>query len=339
MELSEDQLIEAIARVLSGDEPGVVVGLGDDAAVVEAGAGEQILTTDLLVEGVHFDRGSISAHDLGKKSITVNVSDVAAMGGSPRYALVSIAVEPDVPASWVMELYGGMRDACAEYALSLVGGDTNRADQIVVSVAVVGEVAAGRAVRRSGAQPGDLIVVTGSLGAAAGGFVLSRQHPSKAAAALSEPWGRELIEALARPVARVGEGQTLAQAGASAMMDLSDGLAIDLSRLCRASGVGARVDLAAIPVSEALRGGAPSLGVDALELALGGGEDYELLATIDATNVALARRELNARFGVPLTEVGVVVDEGLVVLDVDGNESPLEPKGWDHFAREKDPRS
>lgn len=333
MELSEDRLIEAIARVLSGDEPGVIVGLGDDAAVVETGSGEQILTTDLLVEDVHFDRGSISPHDLGRKSITVNVSDVAAMGGSPRYALASIALPPDVEAAWVMELYGGMRDACAEYALSLVGGDTNRAELIVVSVAVVGEAAAGRAVRRSGAQPGDLVVVTGSLGGAAGGFVVSRQHPSKAAAALSQPWGRELVDALARPVARVGEGQTLAQAGATAMMDISDGLAIDLSRLCRASGVGARVDLSAVPVSEALRSAAPSLGVDALELALGGGEDYELLATIDATHLPLARRELESRFGVPLSEIGVIVDEGLVAVDVDGNESRLEPKGWDHFAR------
>lgn len=333
MELSEDDLIAAIARVLSGEQPGVVVGLGDDAAVVEAGSGQQVLTTDLLVEGVHFERASISARDLGAKSITVNVSDVAAMGGSPRYALASIALPPHVDAAWVMELYGGIRDACSEYAVALVGGDTNRADMIVVSVAVVGEVAVGRAVRRSGAQPGDLVVVTGSLGAAGGGFVLSRADPPRAAAALSEPWGRELVDAFSRPVARVGEGQTLAQAGVTAMMDLSDGLAIDLSRLCRESGVGARIDLAAIPVSEALQHAAPSLEVDALELALSGGEDYELLATVDATHVHLARRELGERFGVPLTEIGVITDGGLVAVDVDGGERPLEPKGWDHFAR------
>lgn len=333
MEPTEDDLIAAIGRLLSGAEPGVVVGLGDDAAVVEPGSGQQILTTDLLVQGVHFDRGSISARDLGRKSIAVNVSDVAAMGGSPRFALASIALSSELDAAWVMELYGGMRDACAEYALALVGGDTNRADLIVVSIAVVGEVAAGRAVRRSGAQPGDLVVVTGSLGAAAGGLVLSRAHPSKAAAALSEPWGRGLLDALARPTARVGEGQTLAQTGVTAMMDLSDGLAKDLSRLCLASGVGARLDLSAIPVADALQAAAPTLGVDALELALSGGEDYELLATIDATHVHLARRELDERFGVPLTEVGVIVEAGLVAVDAAGNTSPLEPKGWDHFAR------
>lgn len=332
MEPTEDDLIAAIGRLLSGEEPGVVVGLGDDAAVVEPGSGQQILTTDLLVEGVHFDRGSISARDLGRKSIAVNVSDVAAMGGSPRFALASIALPSELDAAWVMELYGGMRDACAEYALALVGGDTNRADLIVVSIAVLGEVAAGRAVRRSGAQPGDLVVVTGSLGAAAGGFVLSRAHPSKAAAALSEPWGRELLDALARPTARVGEGQTLAQTGVTAMMDLSDGLAKDLWRLCLASGVGARLDLSAIPVADALRAAAPKLGVDALELALSGGEDYELLATIDATHLHIARGELDDRFGVTLTEVGVIIDEGLVAVDGEGRASPLEPKGWDHFA-------
>ena len=301
MELSEDQLIEAIARVLSGEEPGVVVGIGDDAAVVERGSGQPVLTTDLLVEGVHFERASISARDLGAKAITVNVSDIAAMAASPRYALVSLAVPLDVDAAWVMELYGGIREACAEHALALVGGDTNRAELIVLSVAVVGEVAPGRALTRSGARPGDRIVVTGSLGAAAGGFALSRAHPSRAAAALSEPWGRALVEALARPVARVGEAQLLARAGATAMMDLSDGLAKDLSRLCLASGVGAHLDLGAVPVSPALRAAAPMLGIDALELAIGGGEDYELLATLHPD-------------------------------DAEGRESPLEASGWDHFA-------
>ena len=199
MDLSEDELVRAVSRLLSGSEPGVVVGLGDDAAVVEAGAGQLVLTTDLLVEGVHFERGSISAHDLGAKAVTVNVSDIAAMAASPRYALVAMGMPDDVEAAWVMELYGGMRDACAEYALSLVGGDTNRADLVVLSVAVVGEVAPGRALVRSGARVGDRIAVTGSLGAAAGGLALSRLQAGRAAEALSQPWGRALIQALERP--------------------------------------------------------------------------------------------------------------------------------------------
>ncbi len=333
MELTEDELIAAITRLLSGSQPGVVVGVGDDAAVIEPGRGQQVLTTDLLIEGVHFERASISPRDLGAKAVTVNVSDIAAMGGSPRAALAGIGLAPDVEAAWVMELYGGMRDACAEYALALVGGDTNRADLVVVSVTVVGEVSPGRAVTRSAARIGDAIVVTGALGAAAGGLALSRAQPAAMTAALSSPWGRALLDALARPVARVGEGQTLAQSGAHAMMDLSDGLAKDLSRLCLASGVGARVELAAVPVAEPLRAGAASLGVDALELALGGGEDYELVATLDPTDAEAARRVLDERFGVTLTTVGTIIEgEGLVAVGDDGRETPLGSKGWDHFA-------
>jgi len=333
MELTEDELIAAITRLLSGSQPGVVVGVGDDAAVIEPGRGQQVLTTDLLIEGVHFERASISPRDLGAKAVTVNVSDIAAMGGSPRAALAGIGLAPDVEAAWVMELYGGMRDACAEYALSLVGGDTNRADLVVVSVTVVGEVSPGRAVTRSAARIGDAIVVTGALGAAAGGLALSRAQPAAMTAALSSPWGRALLDALARPVARVGEGQTLAQSGAHAMMDLSDGLAKDLSRLCLASGVGARIELVAVPVAEPLRAGAASLGVDALELALGGGEDYELVATLDPADAEAARRVLDERFGVTLTTVGTIIEgEGLVAVGDDGRETPLGSKGWDHFA-------
>ncbi len=333
MELSEDELLEAFARLLSTEAPEIAIGVGDDAAVVAPGAGELVLTTDLLVEDVHFERGSISAHDLGAKAITVNVSDIAAMGASPRFALASLALTTDVEAPWVMELVAGMRDACAEYALSLVGGDTNRADTIVLSVTVVGEVTPGRAVPRSGARPGDAIVVTGSLGGAAGGLALSRAEASTAAAALSEPWGRALVESLERPVARVGEGGTLASAGVTAMLDLSDGLAKDLSRLCAASGVGARIELAAIPVSEALRAGADRLGLDALGLAIGGGEDYELLATLDPERVGTAGVDLRERYGVTLTRVGTIIEgDGLMAVGPSGNEEPFEPKGWDHFA-------
>jgi thiamine-monophosphate kinase len=333
MDLTEDELIAALSRVIEPSDPNVVVGLGDDAAVLEAPVGHQVLTTDLLVEHVHFERDSISARDLGAKAIVVNVSDIAAMGGSPRCALASIALPADVEAPWVMELYGGMREACLEHATSLVGGDTNRGDVLVLSVTVVGEVAPGRAVTRSGARAGDAIVVTGELGAAAGGLALSRAGSATTAEALSRPWSRPLLDALARPVARVGEGQTLARCGATAMMDLSDGLAKDLSRLCLASGVGARLDLSAIPVAEALTDAATALDVDPLELALGGGEDYELLATLGPPDVDRATEELRERFGVRLRVVGAVVEgTGVTGAWADGPQTRLHPSGWDHFA-------
>lgn len=333
MELSEDALVAAIRTVLSGETSGVVVGVGDDAAVVEPGMGSSVLTTDLLVEGVHFERGSTSPRDLGSKAIAVNVSDIAAMGASPRFALASLALPSDIEAAWVVELYGGMRAACDEYALSLVGGDLSRAERLLISVVVLGEVARGRAVTRDGARNGDAVVVTGSLGAAAAGLALSRAPTPILSAALSAGWARELLDALARPAARVGEGVTLAQCGASAMMDLSDGLAKDLSRLCIASAVGARVRLADVPIPDAVRAAATALDLDPLSLAISGGEDYELLATIAPTEVEPARERLRDRFGVTLTQVGDIVEEpGLVAVDAHGAESTLEPKGWDHFA-------
>src|SRR2546425_2318486 len=192
---TEDELVDTLRRLLSEEAPGVRLGPGDDAAVVDIGGQTAVLTADMLVEGVHFDRSTISARDLGYKAVVVNVSDVAAMGGSPRYGLVSLGLPPDIDAAWVVELYGGIRDAAAEYALSVVGGDTARADRVVVAVAVTGEVPKDTAVTRAGARPGDRIVVTGSLGAAAGGFQLSRAPASGMGSALPPAGGRGLLPA------------------------------------------------------------------------------------------------------------------------------------------------
>ena len=303
MELSEDELLEAIRRVLSGSGPEVRVGPGDDAAVLAPLAGELVVTTDAMVEGVHFDTGLTSARDLGYKAVVVNVSDIAAMAASPRAAVCALTLPREVDAAWTMELFGGMREACDEHALWLVGGDLSHGPVISVTVTVTGEVAPGRAVRRDGAKPGDLLVVTGALGAAAAGLRAAR------AGDVSHP---ELLRAHFRPVARVGEAHVLARHGATAMIDVSDGLGLDLSRLCAASEVGARMLLADVPVA--------------------GGEDYELLATLPPEGLEPARGELRETFGVALTAIGEVVEGlALVAVDADGDERPLEPEGWDHF--------
>lgn len=317
MDLTEEQLLEAIRRVLSGAGPEVRVGVGDDAAVLAPTAGELVITTDALVENVHFLLGSTGARDLGHKAIVVNVSDIAAMGASPRSAVCTLTLTPDVEASWVMELFGGMREACDEYALWLVGGDLSRGGEIAISVTVTGEVAPGRAVLRSGARPGDRLVVTGELGGSAAGLRLTRLRT------MPTQEQRTAIRRHLRPTARVGEGGVLARHGATAMMDISDGLSLDLSRLLRASGVAARLELGRVPVAH----------LATLEDALGGGEDYELLATLpDPDAVEAAAAELKEAFGVPLTEIGVVVEgDGAVAVGDDGSEHPLEPTGWDHF--------
>ena len=326
--LGEDDLVAVIRKVLSGGGPGVLVGPGDDAAVVEAPRGTTVLTADMLVEGVHFDRTLTSPRDLGHKAIVVNVSDVAAMAASPRYALVSLGLGPADDPPWVVELYGGMRAACDEYALSLVGGDVNRSPVSVISVTAVGEAPPGRAVLRSGARPGDRVVVTGSLGASAGGLLLARSGNP----AMTTDWGRALLEAHFRPAARVGEGQTLAQCGATAMMDVSDGLLLDLSRLCAESAVGARLALPAVPVAAELHELAKAIPCDPLRLALSGGEDYELVATLPAPAVDEARQRLDDRFGVALAEVGEITERGFEGVDAAGEVRPLRPEGWDHLA-------
>lgn len=333
MELSERDLVRGIRKVLSGDAPGVVVAVGDDAAVIDPGRHQGVLTADMLVEGVHFELGATSAHDLGYKAVSVNVSDVAAMGGSPRFGLACLGLSDGIEAAWVMELYGGMREAADEHGMALVGGDTSRADRAVVSVTVYGEVPTGRAVTRSGARPGEVLVVTGSLGGSAGGLRIARDAARHHTEALSTEWGRALLAVHERPRARVGEGQALAAAGASAMIDVSDGLAIDLARLCEESGVGARVSLPDLPLGPGLVDLASMTDADPLDLALHGGEDYELLAALARSAVDRARRTLVERFGTRLTEIGEII-EGTGVVAVRGDaQEPLEPKGWDHFAR------
>lgn len=329
---TEDELVRAIRKVLSGDSPGVLVSVGDDAAVVEPGKHQLVLTSDLLVEGVHFDLGSVSAHDLGHKSISASVSDIAAMGGSPRYGLVSLVLPPSAETPWVMELYGGIREAADEYGMAVVGGDTSRGEGHIVSVSAVGTVALGKAVTRSGARPGDHLVVTGRLGGASGGLRLATEPPHGVREALGSEWGRELVRTYLRPVARVGEGETLAQSGATAMIDVSDGLALDLSRLCRESEVGASLRLADVPVSPGLEELGRLLGVDPLDRALHGGEDYELLACLPPNAVAPAQERLRDRFGTPLTAIGTITGDSVVAVGANGAETPLEPKGWDHFA-------
>lgn len=318
MDVSEDELIRAIRRVLSGAGPDVIVPVGDDAAVVRPGSGDIVLTTDALVEGAHFLRASTTPRDLGAKAIAVNVSDIAAMGGSPRFALCALTLSDEVDAAWTMELFGGMREACDGYACTLVGGNLARGPEVTIAVTVTGEVSPGRAITRSGARPGDRIVVTGELGSAAAGHRIKRVRRRWNDADLSA------IHHADRPVARVGEAQVLARHGVTAMIDVSDGLTLDLWRICEASGVGAEFRIADLPA-----------GPRALpEEVLGGGEDYELIAMLpDPDAVAAAGRELEKSYGVPLTEIGVVVDgEGLTAVAVDGARRLEDPSGWDHFA-------
>jgi thiamine-monophosphate kinase len=317
VDIGEDELITAIGRVLSGSGPDVLVPVGDDAAVVRGRTGDLVLTTDALVEGTHFDRALSTPRDVGYKAIAASVSDIAAMAASPRYALCALTLSKDVDAGWAMELFGGMREASDEFACTLVGGNLARGSEVSVVISLTGEVARGAAVRRSSAEPEHLVVVTGVLGGAAAGRRLAHR---------GAPWTEDELDAIrrhARPVPRVGEAPVLARHGVTAMIDVSDGLTRDLARICEASGVGVRLDLSRVPVHPAAAVGDP----------LGGGEDYELLATMPSeAAVADAARELAEVFATPLTAIGTITRGGLEATDDLGVTRPLEPAGWDHFA-------
>lgn len=310
-------------------------GIGDDAAVIQQRAGfDTVVTADLLVEGVDFrlGRGWAGARDLGHKALAVSLSDVAAMGGRPRFCLLSIGV----PAarwrgSFLDEFYEGVRSLAGRHGVIIIGGDTSRTpERVVVDSIVLGEVRAGRAILRSRAREGDQIFVTGSLGGAAAGLkILEGRAVSKSRGAGAAKAG--LILRQLRPEPRAEWGTVLGERGlATGMIDLSDGLSSDLAHLCRESGVGARIEAHALPPDSQLE----PAGFDkdeALTLALDGGEDFELLFTVSERDVRKLPDELG---GVRVTRIGEVTRErGKVRLARGGRARLLRPGGFEHFGR------
>ena len=270
----EFALIEKI-RNLSAPVPEGVLGIGDDCAVLPQKDGLQSLVScDLLVEGEHFVLDRISPRELGWKSAAVNISDIAAMGGRPRGTFLSLCLPEKFSEADVLEFIEGYNALSSRFSCPLLGGDTTRGKLLCINVTVLGECPAGRAVLRSGARSGDLICVTGPLGDSATGLELILSDRS------SDPNYQYLKERHYLPVPRVGEGMAIAKAGAGAMMDISDGVASDLRHILKASAVGAEVDCGAIPMSTQMQKTCASLGLDPVEKALCGGEDYELLFTI-----------------------------------------------------------
>lgn len=300
---------------------GVIVGIGDDAAAWRMGSEVVLGTTDTLVEGVHFLPGP--AADLGWKAMAANLSDIAAMGGRPQVALVSLALPPSTEVTWVEALYEGMLAAAGEHGVALVGGDTVASSQAVITVALLGRAhEAGRLLRRSAALPGDLLAVTGYLGNAEGGLRVLRgtAHPSPEAASF-------LQDAHLRPRPRVAEGQVLAGLGVRAAIDISDGLLADAGHLCRESRVAAALEAAHLPVHPLLRESFPA---DYIQMAAGGGEDYELLFSAPDPLIDQARQALS----IPVTVVGRV-ETGprgqVTLLGKDGKPIELPQAGWEHF--------
>jgi thiamine-monophosphate kinase len=318
-DLGEFELIDRLAsRLESG--PGVVVGIGDDTAVLQPTPGMQLLaTTDGQVEGSHFLRAGTPPDAVGHRLLASNLSDVAAMGGRPRWALVALTLPPDLPLAWVDGLYEGMVTLGQRFGVTIVGGNVARSPAgTVVDLTVLGEVEPDHRLTRAGARPGDAVFVTGWPGASAGGLELIL-HP-ELRAGLSEHTVRELIETHWRPTPRVEAGRVLACRGvATACIDISDGLAADLGHILAASGAGATLDTEALPVSPALS----ASHLDVERLVLHGGEAYELLFTSPSTPPDL---------GIPCRRIGTIEAEpGLRLRRPDGRVEPLAATGHDHF--------
>lgn len=322
--LSELEIIERIAH-LTRRRPGVAVGIGDDAAVLD-GDPVTVVTQDLLVDGVHFRRTTSGMADIGHKALAVNLSDVAAMGAAPVAAFVGLGLPdahpldgPDLDA-----LYGAMEALAARHDVTIAGGDVTRAPALLLAVTVVGAMPPGVApVLRSGARPGDLVCVTGAFGAAAAGLAVLEDP----AAGHGVPERDALRGACLRPTPRVLAGQRSAVGGVTAMLDCSDGLALDALRIARASGATVEIDLGRLPIAPGVAAVAARTGQPADVLSATGGDDYELIVTVPPVRFDALRDDLD----VPLTAVGRVV-AGPPELRVSRGGVPvtLQRLGWEH---------
>ncbi|HET6385621.1 MAG TPA: thiamine-phosphate kinase [Armatimonadota bacterium] len=323
-EVGEFELIRRLLETL-GRQPvevglgaQVTVGAGDDCAALAGFAGSvSLFTTDTMVQGIHFLPGA-PPEALGWKSLASNISDIAAMGGMPTIALVTLGLPATLKLEWLLGWYRGIADCAARYNVAVIGGDIVRApSDLFVTISLSGDVEPDRLTLRSGARPGDAIIVTGSLGNSAAGLALlqaGRKEPSV------------LIDAQLRPTPRLWEGRALSgSATVTAMMDLSDGLAGDLKHICAASGVGAMVEAQRIPIIEETRRAAKELGQDPLEWALRGGEDYELLACVRPDRVEVALNALVAAGRATGSVIGAIVpaEDGVSLIESNGTSREL----------------
>ncbi|MCI0750880.1 MAG: thiamine-phosphate kinase [Flammeovirgaceae bacterium] len=333
-QLGEFGLIDRISESFELKNPSTVKGIGDDAAVMDAGDHYSLLSTDMLVEGIHFDLSYIPLAHLGYKSVAVNVSDIAAMNGKAEQIIVSIAISNRFSVQAIDELYKGIKTACESYRVDLVGGDTTSSSSgLIISVSVAGKVAKEKVAYRSGAKPGDIICVTGDLGAAFMGLqILEREKQVYLTDPNMQPnlqkyeyiVGRQL-----RPEARTDIISDLEEKGVkpSSMIDISDGLASELFHLVKNSGYGVRIFEDKVPIDKETFDTALEFNLDPITCALNGGEDYELLFTISQADFEKVKNHADIHM------IGYMHEtkSANVLITKQGNTVPLSAQGWNHF--------
>ncbi len=335
--MGEFELLARIRERLPRVGSRLRLGSGDDAAISVPG-GATATSVDALVDGVHFRRERSTLRQIGHKALATALSDLAAMGAEPGEAYVVLGIPADLDEDGCMELLDGIVELAAASETSLAGGDVTRAPALTLAMTVVGHAdSPDDLVRRSGACPGDALVVTGELGGAAAGLLLLEDKPARDVPGLRRPYGgltpgtsAALVARQLEPQPRLAAGRALAEAGATAMIDLSDGLGGDVLHLARASGVGLRIDAMSLPLASGVTEVAAAAESDALELAVSGGEDYELLATLPAARFGDAARLVTQQGGTKLTRIGeVVAGEGVEIRRPDGQ--LLKPRGFDQL--------
>lgn len=319
--LEETELIQAIRKEFcTRRQAGLALGIGDDAAVIEADRKNLVVTKDLLLEDVHFLLPIHPPRLLGRKSLNVNLSDLAAMGARPRYALLGLGIPLHTGTGWIEDFFAGFKSAAKEYEVQLIGGDVTRAQKVTLSVTLLGE--GKNIIKRSGARPGHFLFVSGKLGEAREGLLLLK----KGAKLGEDRRVDKMLKAFLDPKAQVELGEKLSQLrAASAMIDISDGLSVDLGHICKESGCGAEVEKEKLPVSSELR----SLQKRSFDFALNGGEDYQLLFSVPPNRLDAVSR-LKKKYA--LTCIGKILKEkGIFLVDSRGKRKTIQPHTWQHF--------
>jgi thiamine-monophosphate kinase len=326
-EIGEFGLIDRLNKMVADAKinktsPNLILGIGDDAAVWQGDNTVQLATVDTMIQGVHFTLDIATWQEVGWKSLAINLSDIAAMGGLPRYALVALALPEDTDIANVIELYRGMIAIAKEYGVAIVGGNISRAPQVSVTITVLGNCPDNKILKRSNAKVDDSIAVTGYAGSAAAGLKMLKKKlnfkPSDA---------KYLRNAFLHPVPRIAEGQLLIKHNITTAIDTSDGLLADLSHICEASKVSAKVNVDLVPINDIVK---TNFGEKALEMALGGGEDYELIFTGSAEAVNRVRKEAKC----PVTIIGEITKGKAGKIDLSDNSGKpvkMNKTGWTHF--------
>ena len=329
MSAGERELIKRIRESVGTPGRTTLVGIGDDAAVFEPVPGLGLITCDAFVEGVHFRRDFATFREIGTKCMIANISDIAAMGGFPTRAVVSLCIPAHITENDISAIYDGLLDACRRFSFDIVGGDiVSSPRDLVISITLMGAARRDRVVTRSGAVVGDAIMITGRIGGAEAGLrALTEGLPQEDAVL-------KTVRRHLRPIPRVAEAQAfLDVATPHAMIDISDGLGSELWHLADESGVGVRIEASRIPIDKSAITVAEKIGCSALDLAMGSGEEFELVVTIPRSEMSRTVEHMAAVTGTTATYIGDVVDakEGCSIVGSDGSREPLERSGYEHL--------